>query len=876
MSLFLKLVISKSSALAWLIFILGLLSTFLFAQYLETKNKAEEAIQFSLNCDRITTKVKERFNVHTLVVLNTVARVRSTETINRDSFKKYVEDIQINQFTPGIYGLGLNTVVKKDDLERFERKIRAADFPEFKVRPVGDRNLFTPVTYLEPLTESNIKAIGFDTYSNPIRKSAQDLAMDSGSFAITKKIELVQDNDTKKAGIILFAPVYKNNLPTNTIDERRNAIQSFVSSPFQMDQMMAGILSEEDLKIQSNLVLQVFDSSDTSKQLLFTNAKTTKTNFSQNLLKNRDIIQTRLIQHNLQDHWQLEFQYVDGNSTNWSIEALITLISGTLLSIIAFLYVLSKIHLKEAVKKLAENLTEKNTRLNQRLSLALGAAEMGVWDYDPFNNILIWDKKQFEIFGITENQFEGLISAWESTLHPDDKESAKNALKTAIEGGNSFDTEFRIFRLGEIRYIKGQGALVRNESQQVTRIIGVNYDITELRNSQDLLEEQKYKAEIANIAKSDFIAKMSHEIRTPMNGIIGLTSLASRLQLSGEIRDYFSKISLSANSLLKIVNQILDFSKLEAGRLILQPHPFNLNKIMEQLNDLFLPSSQLKKNALNFYLDPNIPIHLIGDETRIRQVLINLIDNAIKFTNAGIITVSIKLQEIKNNQAVIDISVRDTGIGIDTKDIPKILRPFEQADDKVSRKFGGTGLGLSISQELLELMHSSLNVESELGIGSHFSFKLHLDINPNQDPIYLTSQDEIVIPENNISNIKVPEKTVLIAEDNPINATILTQMLQHFGVKVLVASNGLECVDIIKNQHCDLVLMDIQMPEMDGFEASLIIRENPRFNHIPIIGVSAGLSSKNITEYTDRGMQDKLDKPFTIEDLSVCLKKHLF
>ena len=876
MSSRLKLVFSKSSTLAWLIFILGLLSTFLFAKYLETKNKTDAAIQFSLNCDRITTKVKERFDVHSLIVLNTVARVRSTETINRDSFKKYIEDIQINQFTPGIYGLGLNTVVKKDDLERFERKIRAADFPEFKVRPVGDRNLFTPVTYLEPLNESNRKAIGFDTYSNPIRKVAQDLAMDSGSFAVTKKIELVQDNGTKKAGIILFAPVYKNNLPTNTINERRNAIQSFVSSPFQMDQMMAGILSEEDLKIQSNLVLQVFDSSDNSKQLLFTNAKTTTTDLSQNFSKDRDIIETRLIQHNPEDHWQLEFHYVDGNSAMWTIEALITLISGTLLSITAFLYVLSKIHLKEAVKILAENLTEKNTRLNQRLSLALGAAEMGVWDYDPLNNILIWDKKQFEIFGIKDDQFEGLLSAWENCIHPDDKESAKNALKAALEGANNFYTEFRIFKHGEIRYIKGQGTVVKNESQQVIRIIGVNYDITDFQNSKDLLEEQKHKAEIANIAKSDFIAKMSHEIRTPMNGIIGLTSLASRLQLSAEIRDYFSKISLSANSLLKIVNQILDFSRIEAGRLILQPHPFSLNKTIEQTKDLFLPSSQLKNNALNFNLDPTIPNHLIGDETRIRQVLINLIDNAIKFTNAGIITISIQLQAIKNNQAVINISVRDTGIGINTKDIPKILRPFEQADDTVTRKFGGTGLGLSISQELLQFMNTSLNIESELGIGTHVSFELTLDINSNQDPMYLNAHDEIVIHENNITNIQVPGKTVLIAEDNPINATILTRMLQHFGVNVLVASNGLECVDIIKNQHCDLVLMDIQMPEMDGFEASLMIREDPRFNHIPIIGVSAGLSSKNITEYTDRGMQDKLDKPFTIESLSVCLKKYLF
>lgn len=876
MKLYKKIIFSKPSLIAWLILFMGLGATYLFSQYLEKNLRTEEANQFALNCDRITSKVKERFNVHVLIVLNTVARVRSSETIDRQSFKKYIDDIQINQFTPGIYGVGLNTVVQKDDLEKFEKKVRAMDFPDFKVRPVGERNLLTPVTYLEPLNDVNLKAIGYDTYSNPTRRAAQNLAMDSGNFAITKKIELVQDNGTKKAGIILFAPVYKNNVPTNTIEERRSAIKAFISSPFQMDQMMLGILSEEELKIKDNLVFRIFDSSDSaSKQILFTNENVIVNDLTQNHSKNLGLKETRFIQQDSLNQWQIEFNYVADDSPLLITETLISLIFGSLLSVIAFLYVLSKIHLKEDVKLLAASLTEKNTRLNQRLTLALGAADMGVWDYDPINNILIWDKKQFDIFGFEEQQFEGLISVWENAIHPEDKESTKNTLQEAISNAKDFNAEFRIFKFGEIRYIKGQGTVVKNENQQVIRVIGVNYDVTELRNSQNLLEQQKVKAEIANIAKSNFIAKMSHEIRTPMSGIIGLTSMALRLQMPSEIRDYFSKITLSANSLLKIVNDILDFSKVEAGRFHLQHEPFNLYKIFDEAKNLFSPIADIKNISLIFNLDPQIPPHLIGDETRLRQVLLNIIGNAIKFTHLGTIEVSTKLQQIKNRQAFITFSVKDTGIGVDDKDIEKILRPFEQADDSVSRKFGGTGLGLTISQELLKLMHSSLYIESKIGVGSLFSFDLILDINANQDAIYLSIHDE-ALPEKDDSALnKFSSKTILIVEDNPINAAIFTQMLNHLNINVLKASSGQECIDMVKNKDCDLILMDIQIPGINGLEASKIIRTHSQFNHIPIIGISAGLSSMNIADYLDHGMQGKLDKPFTIKELSDCIDKFL-
>ncbi len=870
MQIYNSIIYSKKGLLAWATLLIGLCFTMIFSFYLEKNDLQEIEHSFSLNNDQIQTKLQERFNLHILIIQNAVARVRSIEKLSRANFKSYIEDIQFNEYTKGIYGIGVNWVVPQHELEAFEKKIRKNDFPDFSVKPAGKRDTYTPVTYIEPFNEINSRAIGFDTYSNPIRKKAQDLARDTGKIAITKKIDLVQDSQSnqKTPGFILFSPIYKKGMPLETIDQRRRAIQAFISYPFQVKSLMDGLLTENDLK--NGISLQIFPQDDHQKVQPIYSLNSHIHDSDKSLFT-----EIRSLRIDDQSEWKMEFKSKAKSQTIHTPEGLITLISGSILSLIAFLYVLSQTHLKEDSTMKNVILNNKVSTLNNRLSLALDSANMGVWDFDVNSNQLIWDKKQFEIFGIDENNFEGLLSSWENSLYIEDKESAKQAFQDALHGKSGFNTEFRIIKNGEIRYIKGQAIVLKDENQKPTRITGVNFDITESKVAQQSLEIEKNKAQTANIAKSKFLARMSHEIRTPLNGIIGITSLALRTSPTSEVQEYFNKISYSSKSLLTILNEVLDFSKIESHKLKIIHEPFNFQNLFTQSNDLFAPSSALKENTLIFEIDSAIPKHLIGDEFRIRQILFNLIGNVIKFSNKGTITVTAKLNRIVDQIADIDFMIQDTGIGIAEEDISKILLPFEQADDKIARKFGGTGLGLTISQELLKLMNSRLMIKSKLRLGTQVSFHLSLQINPNQNHIYLNNEDLI---ETTIKSEDVEDfsgKHVLVVEDNPINSEIMCQMLKLSNINISTASNGLECLDRIASDTFDIILMDIQMPLMDGYEATRIIRTIKELKKLPIIGVSAGLRHEDKDNFIDKGLSDVLNKPFTVEDLNLVLKKWL-
>ena len=872
MQIYKTIIYSKKGLLAWATLFLGLCITIAFSNYLEKNDLQEMEHSFSLNSDQIQSKLQERFNLHFFIIQNAVARVRSIEKLNRESFKNYIDDIHFNEYTKGIYGIGVNWVVPQQELEAFEKKIRKNDFPDFSVKPAGKRDTYTPVTYIEPFNEINSRAIGFDTYSNPIRKKAQDLARDTGEIAITEKIDLVQDSQSneKTPGFILFSPIYKKGMPLETIDQRRRAIQAFISYPFQVKSLMDGLLTENDLRLKDGLSLQIFPQDEHQKvQPIYS--------FNPHIHDSDKSLftETRFLRIDDQSEWKMEFKSKAKSQTINTLEGLITLISGSILSLIAFLYVLSQTHLKEDSTMKNVILNNKVSTLNNRLSLALDSANMGVWDFDVNSNQLIWDKKQFEIFGIEENNFEGLLSSWENSLYIEDKESAKQAFQDALHGKSGFNTEFRIIKNGEIRYIKGQAIVLKDENQKPTRITGVNFDITESKVAQQSLEIEKNKAQTANIAKSKFLARMSHEIRTPLNGIIGMTSLALRTSLTSEVKDYFNKISFSSKSLLTILNEVLDFSKIESQNLRIIHEPFNFQNLFTQSNDLFAPSAALKDNALIFEIDSAIPKHLIGDEFRIRQILFNLIGNAIKFSNKGTITVTAKLNRIIDQIADIDFTIQDTGIGIAEEDISKILLPFEQADDKIARKFGGTGLGLTISQELLKLMNSRLMIKSKPRLGTQVSFHLSLQINPNQNHIYLNNDDLIETTIKSEYAEDFSEKHVLVVEDNPINSEVMCQMLKLTHIKISTASNGLECLDRIASDTFDIILMDIQMPLMDGFEATRIIRTIKELKKLPIIGVSAGLHHEDKNSFIEKGMSDVLNKPFTVEDLNLVLKKWL-
>ena len=380
------------------------------------------------------------------------------------------------------------------------------------------------------------------------------------------------------------------------------------------------------------------------------------------------------------------------------------------------------------------------------------------------------------------------------------------------------------------------------------------------------LEEKAHELEMLSKYKSEFLARMSHEIRTPMNAIIGYTDILKETNLETEQANHLKIISSSADALLTVINDILDFSKIEAGMMKIEKIPFNINKVLNEINHLFLKSADDK--GLNFNIstiDEKLQ-WLNGDPHRIRQILINLTGNAIKFTPKGSVTVKTETAELKNNKIKLDLVIEDTGIGIAQNKLEDVFNSFSQAEGSVSRQYGGTGLGLPISKELTELMGGSLNVFSKEGEGTTFRLSLILD--------KAEAVESSVVNDLNINWTRLPK--VLLVEDNIVNMKLAEKTLKSFNVEFVSCDRGNKALDILhNNNYFDLVLMDCQMPEMDGLEATREIRKMNNLEAMPIIAFTANALEEEIKECYEAGMNDYISKPFKKEVFCEKLRKWL-
>lgn len=499
-----------------------------------------------------------------------------------------------------------------------------------------------------------------------------------------------------------------------------------------------------------------------------------------------------------------------------------------------------------------------------RLAEAQRIARIGNWWLKVQDNTVFWSDQLYEIMGVKRENFSPGIESILPLIHPEDQDKVKGAMyKCALEF-TPYTMDARVLRNGELRYVEFQGRPEFVRPQEIGRLIGTVQDITERKVIEQELIHARDAAEQSAKAKQEFLANMSHEIRTPMNAILGFARLMEKTPMNPEQKEFLQSINVAGEGLITIINDILDLSKIEAGKLSFEEKDFNLSELFSSLEGMFRAKISEKGLNLDSEIEREVPEVIIGDPGRLNQVLINLISNAIKFTERGSVRFSAQVLSSKDDAYRLRFEVRDSGIGIPEDKLQNIFDSFTQASSSTTRKYGGTGLGLTICKRIVELQDGKIGVESHENKGSMFFFEL-----PFQKAQAVSSQEDSQSDEGQHSDRDLSQYRILLAEDNRLNQVLARKVLQSLGFVSDLAVNGQEVLKMLEVNPYDLILMDIQMPELDGLAATRIIREegDPAWKDIPIMAMTAHAIAEEVERCHNAGMNDFISKPFNPDDL---------
>ncbi|WP_148570758.1 PAS domain S-box protein [Nocardioides caldifontis] len=522
-------------------------------------------------------------------------------------------------------------------------------------------------------------------------------------------------------------------------------------------------------------------------------------------------------------------------------------------------------------------------RSEERHRLVASATKDVLWDADFTTGTTVWTGALREVVGIDADSFELPRGWWQDRVHPDDIERVTRATEEAIWGhAELYQDEYRLLREdGVYATIFARGHVVREDNGQAVRLVGSMMDVTDRVRREEELRHARQEADEANAAKSLFLANMSHEIRTPMNGVIGMVDLLLQTPLDRHQRSYAETVRQSGERLLVIINDILDLSKIEAGKLRLENRDFELATLVRSTVAAFEAEADRKGLRLTTVVDPAVCSAYHGDPERIGQVLTNLISNAVKFTDAGEVRLTVGPAD---DGDALRFAVSDSGIGLTPEQVSRLFRPFTQADASTTKRFGGTGLGLAISHELVTLMGGTIGVESVYGEGSTFTADLPLPtaVGAGPAPAGVRKSRPAVAAVRPSSAVARPGPEgagesgplVLLVEDNDVNQMVAQVMLDQLGYQVHVAADGVEALDALGRQRFAAVLMDVQMPNLDGYEATSRFRATePEGERTPIIAMTANALRGDRERALEAGMDDYLAKPVRLEDLADTLER---
>jgi len=540
---------------------------------------------------------------------------------------------------------------------------------------------------------------------------------------------------------------------------------------------------------------------------------------------------------------------------------------------------------------IAEDVTERKQSeilLKQsadRLMLAIRAGVVGIWDWDIANNVLVWDEQMFRLYGIAPHQFCHTVKAWQNSLHPDDRERAERECDAALRGERDFDSEFRVvWPDGSVHHIRALAIVKRDGAGRAIRLVGTNWEITAQKHAAEALlasyrrleseisraNQLAIEAESANAAKSEFLANMSHEIRTPMNGVLGMTELLLDTELTEEQHRYADTVRACGESLMRIINDILDFSKIEAKKLELETVDFDLQSLLDGLTTALAAPAQGKGVELLCIAEPAVPVMLRGDPGRLRQILTNLVGNAIKFTQDGEVAIRARLAEAGESDCLLRFSVRDTGIGIPESKIGILFDKFTQVDTSTTRRYGGTGLGLAISKQLVEMMGGGITVTSQEGKGSEFSFTVRLGRSDQSEALRTDHQ----VPAN------LNGARVLIVDDNATSREILATFTADWGMRPTVVEGGAWALEALhragkENDPFRVAVIDFHIPGMDGEALCCAIRADERLADTSLVMLTCLKAWHGKRSPEEIGLAGCVTKPVQRDELRSLLSRAL-
>lgn len=846
--------------LPWVALMLSLGVTVLLWQITEENTENQSQRRLQVLAGSIRDQIEGRMRDYEQVLRGGAGLFNASGKVTRREWRRYVAELDLSERYPGIQGVGFAPYLRTGAEKRnYVASARQQGFDGFQIRPPGTRDYYVPVTYLEPFDWRNQRAHGYDMFSEALRRRAISRARDTGRPTVSEKITLVQEtNIDTQAGFLMYLPLYSGGETPRTLDERRAMMRGVIYSPFRMDDLIRGVLGGRFTEVS----IAIFDGrAPSSTNRLY---QTGRPGLLAGSTHSRaemtaTVVDTIAVANHT---WTVEVrprlifeQEVDHQ------KAQIVLVSGIVISLLLFSFVRALVMTRARALKLAKQMTAAFRESETKFSALAATASEAIFTISGQGLILSCNPAALSMFGYGKGQLIG--DHWSRLIPRSQRFRMSRNLLRLVKQHN--DTpNWGIEYVGD--GIRRDGVTFPVEyslshwHSEGAHFYGVILrDITDRKEVKRRLHEAREIAEAASRAKSEFVANMSHEIRTPMNAVLGMAQILERTELDNEQKKYLEMAKSAGASLMRILDDILDFSKVEAGRMEIVPVTFNLEDVIDSVAAVMTVDSDRKPIELAIGIEPEVPRQLRGDELRIRQILINLASNAIKFTEQGQVGLLVRMVHRDRDRVTLQFAMRDTGIGMDQAQQARLFSPFGQGDALTTRRYGGTGLGLAICQRLVEMMEGSIQVSSQPGKGSEFVVTMPLDL------------------ASGLSDFRadpgIRDLNVLMIDGNVAYRDYLGQTLRAWQWHTDIVTTVDEAIHamqagISRGDYYDLILLDWDMPDERGIDVLATIHSQYADQNLLVVVMVAPYRHQRLAAIADIHQIDVvLVKPVTSSHL---------